>query len=119
MPICCSIEASPRGARSPLEFYVPRAGHPKGGTMPPVLGAARRALASALLGILRSAAHAAGAPRAVAAERPGASSTITFEKASEYYQEANWPLASSAFEAVVKREPANARAWHRLGVCRQ
>ncbi|MFL6530240.1 MAG: tetratricopeptide repeat protein [Chthoniobacterales bacterium] len=39
-------------------------------------------------------------------------------KASELFQAKKWPEAATAYEALVKAEPENAKAWQQLGMCR-
>lgn len=71
-----------------------------------------RAAAAILLAALSLAA--APAPPAGAAEREKAK-PVTFESASEFYAAQEWAKSAEAFEALVKAEPKNARAWYRLG----
>jgi tetratricopeptide (TPR) repeat protein len=58
------------------------------------------------------------APVAAGAASP-APAGAALEKADSLYQKKDWAPAAKAYEAVVREDPGNGRAWYRLGVCRQ
>jgi len=45
-----------------------------------------------------------------------ASPSSTWEQAGAAYQNGDWKAAADAYAAITKREPANGRAWYRLGI---
>jgi tetratricopeptide (TPR) repeat protein len=63
-----------------------------------------------------SFARAQQANSAAAAQSQSASASLT--EAEALYQAQKWTEAARAFEAITKAEPANGRAWLRLGMSR-
>jgi tetratricopeptide (TPR) repeat protein len=52
-------------------------------------------------------------------ERPAPPESAAVREADALYQKKDWAGAARAFEALVKSDPANGRAWFRLGVSLQ
>ena len=74
-----------------------------------------RVAAAALLLAAFTFVAAPAAPAGAADREKAKPKAVTFEAASELYAAQEWAKAAEAFEALVKAEPKNGRAWYRLG----
>jgi hypothetical protein len=103
--------------RFPLSLVLPRCNlfAPRRSTRPTSFGDLLFAIHRGPLAVLLAALVTASASSmAASAENDTAPSSSAAESLYAHHQ---WAAAALAFESVTKREPLNAQAWSRLGIC--